>query len=110
MSVPSPWVALLLLAASYRLWRLLAEDDILDWPRRWVVRLPREWQEGQMLPEGYRIRAAAFITCPWCFGFWLAIAVWLLWQAEPHWTEVLAVPLALSAGVGLIRANLDEDD
>lgn len=109
MSVPSPWIALLLLAASFRIWRILADDDIFERPRRWVVRLPRDWEEGQMLPEGYRIGLAAFITCPWCLGFWVTIAVWLAWQASPHWTEVLSVPLALSAGVGIIRKNLDGD-
>lgn len=110
MTVPSPWVALLLAAASYRLWRLVAEDSILDRPRRWIVRLPREWHEGQMLPEGYRLGLAAFLNCAWCSGFWLTVGVWLLWQADEHWTEVLAVPFALSAAVGIIRGTLDKDE
>jgi len=46
MDVPSPWVALILLAASFRIWRLLADDEILERPRYWLVRLPRGWQEG----------------------------------------------------------------
>lgn len=108
MSVPSPWVALILFAASFRIWRLLAEDELLERPRRWVVRLPRDWDDGMMLPEGYRLELAKFITCPWCFGFWITIVVWALWQIEPHWTSVLAVPFALSAGVGIVRKNLDD--
>jgi len=107
MSIPTPWAALLLVAASYRLWRLLAEDTILDRPRRWLVRLPRDWEEGMQLPIAYRMRLAEFINCPWCSGFWISIAVWLLWQAEEHWVTVLAVPLAVSAGVGITRGLLD---
>lgn len=110
MSIPSPWVALLLLGASYRIWRLLAEDIILDRPRRWVVRLSRDWTEEKMLPEGYRVKLAEFFNCPWCLGFWITIVVWLLWQADEHWTTVLSVPLALSTGVGITRGKLDPPD
>jgi hypothetical protein len=107
MNVPSPWVALLLAAASYRIWRLLAEDTILSGPRRRIVRLPQNWNEGMMLPEGYRYRLAEFINCAWCSGFWISIAVWLLWQADEHWATVIAVPLAISAAVGVTRNLLD---
>jgi hypothetical protein len=107
VTVPSPWIALILVAASYRIWRLLADDIILDRPRNWVVRLPRGWEEGDPIPASYRIELANFITCPWCFGFWITLAVWVIWQIEPHWTTILLVPFALSAAVGITRINLD---
>ena len=108
MSIPSPWIALILIGASYRLWRLLAEDTIFDRPRNWLVGLPPEgFTPGSMLPEGYRFKVAELINCAWCSGAWITIAVWALWQVDEHWTAVLATPFALSAGVGLIRVRLD---
>lgn len=107
MIVPSPWIALLLSAASYRIWRLLAEDTILDRPRRWIVKLPRRWREGMPIPSEYRSDLAQFINCPWCFGWWIALSVWALWEANHHWTEIVAVPFAISAAVGIIRSQLD---
>lgn len=98
MSIPD-WYALVLLAlASFRSWRLLAEDDILDRPRRYVTRLGSTWQkEGDQLPKDYRMGLNNFLTCPWCLGFWMALAWWGAWQAWPHGTLVVSVPLALSA-------------
>lgn len=110
MNVPSPWIALLLMGASFRLWRLLAEDFILDRPRHWIVNLPRNWKEGDELPKDYRLELAKFINCAWCLGFWLGFGVWALWQINEHWTEVLSVPLAISGAVGLVVANLTPDE
>lgn len=107
MTVPSPWVALILAAGVYRIWRLLADDEILDRPRRWLVRLPAKWEEGDPIPASYRIGLANFISCPFCFGWWLALATWGVWEANPHWTTIVIFPFALSAAVALIRTNLD---
>lgn len=50
--------ALVIGVASYRLWRLLGEDKIT---------------------EGIRERLSSgifgFVTCPWCFGSWVAIGL-----------------------------------
>ncbi len=103
MSIPG-WYALVLLAlAAFRTWRLLAEDDIFDRPRRYVTGLGREWkEEGNPLPEHYRVGLMAFIQCPWCLGFWLALAWWGAWEIWPHGATVAAVPMALSAIVPLV--------
>lgn len=106
-NVPGIWEAVLLSAFAYRLWRLLAEDVILEHPRRWLVRLDRDWEEGLALPDGYRFGLAEFINCPWCLGFWLSVLVWLAWLVEPTGTLVVAVPFAISVAVGVIRINLD---
>jgi len=102
VSVPG-WYALLLLAlAAFRTWRLLAEDDILDRPRRYVTRLGREWQEeGDTIPADYRMALGKFIGCSWCLGLWVALAWWGAWQVWAFGTEVTAVPLALSALLAL---------
>lgn len=107
MIFPSPWVALVLAAASFRIWRLIAVDTILERPRRHIARLPQNWVEGQPIPKNYRGGLAEFLLCPWCCGFWISLAIWGAWEIEPHWIEILMMPFAISAAVGLIRTNLD---
>ena len=107
MKIPSAWETILLAAASYRIWRLLAEDTILNRPRRWLVRLPKTWVEGDPTPENYRWKIAYFMNCPWCFGLWISLAAWIAWLIEPTWSTGLSVPLAISAAVGITRDRLD---
>lgn len=107
MSVPGPWSALILIACAYRVWRLLAEDSILDEPRQRLVGLPPGWKEGDLIPAHYRNGLAAFINCPWCLGFWISVVLWGAWEISPFWTEVFAFPFAISAGVGIVRGKLD---
>lgn len=93
--IPTWYGTILLALAAYRTWRILALDTILDKPRdRWF-------------PEGYK--RTEFLTCPYCLGFWVSLAWWLAFIAWPHWCLVAAAPLAISALVGLIAANLDPD-
>ena len=101
--VPGPYVAILLAVASYRLWRLIAEDDIFDRPRRWILNLGY-WQEGEPAPDGYREKLAELITCPWCLGFWIALGWWGAWLWLEAWAVFAAVPWALSAGVAFCNA------
>lgn len=108
MNVPDWWVFLLLALGAYRIWRLLADDTILEKPRRWLVRLGPDWRDdGDKVPDNYREYLALFIMCPWCLGFWVSIAVWGAWQIWPHGTEVAMVPLAISTIVGVTRGKLD---
>lgn len=103
MSIPNWWTAILLALAAWRTFKLLAADDILDRPRRYVTRMGDKWQkEGDPLPAGYRYRLAEFLSCPYCLGFWLALGWWGLWQAWPHGTLVASAPLAISALLALV--------
>ncbi len=102
------WYALSLLGlAAFRLWRLLAEDDILNRPRDRLS----EWSLlGHWDREGEPGNPAMdFVMCPWCFGAWIAVGWWLTWIWQPHWTLVIAIPFALSALVGLIGSRLDPE-
>lgn len=108
MSIPNWWETLLLALAAYRTWRLLAEDTILDTPRSWLVGLSG-WKAGQPTPLSYRAWLAEFITCPWCWGAWVSIGWWLLWQAFPHFTLVASVPFAISVAVGALASVLSDD-
>ena len=110
MSIPNWYVLILLALASFRTWRLLAEDDILDRPRRYVTRLSPTWQDdGDPTGPDYRVTLGTFIGCPWCLGFWLTLAWWGAWQIWPHGTTVVAVPMALSALVALTERVTSSD-
>lgn len=104
---PGPWEFALLTLAVWRVWRLIAEDTILDRPRAWVLGVPGWLPTGnETPPDGYREKLAVFLTCPFCAGFWLSVAAWAGWLASPHWTLLAAAPWALSAAVGLVAGKL----
>lgn len=77
---------------------MLAFDEILNRPRRWLLRLGDDWkQEGDPLPEQYRLKWALFLTCPFCFGAHIATAWWIAWQISGKWTDIFASLVALWA-------------
>lgn len=86
--------------ASYRVWRLLAEDSLppLIWFRdRLEAAIDRRF--GGMWASG--------VACPWCSGFWISCAVvGAVWAVRP-----LPLPAlwfgAVSTAVGLL-AQRDE--
>lgn len=98
MRVPEWWGFALLALAAWRCFQLIARDDILDEPRRRVLRLG-DWHEGQRTPKAYREKLGEFITCPYCAGFWISAVWWGAWQITGHWTLVVAAPFALSAAL-----------
>lgn len=109
MRVPD-WYALMLLAlAAFRIYRLIAEDVVLDRPRAWILRLGG-WKEGQPTPRGYRAKLGEFLTCPWCAGFYVSCVVWLCFSWQPHITLIVSTPFALNALLALTAKNLDKDE
>lgn len=103
------WLGFALLSlAAFRTWRLIAKDTILDRPRKWVLRLGRDWNENQMPPPGYRKKLDTFLICHWCAGFWHAVAWWGLFLLIGDWALVLATPWAASAVLALAAKNLDD--
>jgi hypothetical protein len=106
--IPSPWPFALLVLAAYRVWRLLAEDTILDRPRGWLYGAAG-WdpESGDEPPPGFRAKLALFVSCPWCSGAWICAAVWAFWSWQPHWMLVVCVPFAISAAGGIVAKNLD---
>lgn len=93
--VPSVW-ALVYLLAAYRLTRLWTRDSLPPLPafRQYVLTRwgTRPWSE--------------LVDCPWCSGFWISLGVVLVASspAAPVFQWV-AVPLAISAVVGLIASR-----
>lgn len=96
MNVPGWWAFVLLALAAFRVFRLVAEDTILDRPRD---RLTHRLGEKSEL----------FVVCPWCLGFWITVGWWFAWLIWPHATLVVATPWALAAAVGLVASRLDSE-
>ena len=110
MSVPNWWSATLLALAAWRIFHLLAFDTIFDSPRRKLLRLNKTWkQEGDATGENYREAWGLFITCPYCAGFWIALAWWGAWQIWPHGTLVAATPFVINAGVIAAQRLLSDE-
>ena len=90
--IPSVWVFVLLALAAWRTWHLVADDTILEPVRHQIfVR---------------RVKVFEFLTCPFCAGFWVAVAWWGAWLLWPHGTVVAAVPFALSAVVAVVAVGM----
>jgi Protein of unknown function (DUF1360) len=85
MSLPDWWEGLLLALAAWRVWHLLALDDITDRPRRHVT--------------ANREKLLDFIECPYCLGFWIALAWVVFYAVWPVGALWAALPFALNAGL-----------
>lgn len=106
VTIPGWFELVVLTVAAFRTWHLLSEDKIGDRPRRWALRLG-DWQPATKGPDPappkeYRERLADFITCPWCCGNWVLIGWWGAFELSPHLTTMVAVPVAMCAGVPLL--------
>jgi hypothetical protein len=84
-TLPSPFEAVLLGLAAWRVWHLIALDDITDRPRRYIT-------------DG-RDKLLEFIECPYCMGFWVALAWVGAYALNGEWTLWAALPFAVNAGV-----------
>lgn len=91
MNIPNWWETALLALASFRIWKLLADDTILNAPRERIL--------------GGRERLSEFLDCPYCSGFWIALAWWGAWEWQPRWTLISASPWAINAASGLISTH-----
>lgn len=94
------WLGLLLtLAITLRITRLVTKDKIAQ-PFRDAV--DRRYGDESML--AYQVR------CPWCFGFWVAIAAALgsHWWADEWGWQCFAVACAASWLTGIATLWLDE--
>lgn len=88
----------LLVLATWRVTRLVVDDDIAAPLRGWAIARSEWWEE--------------LVTCPFCIGFWLsvaavasyALAVYGGWLIVWRW---LAAPWALSIVVGHLSSRLD---
>lgn len=120
-AVPSPWPALLLALAAYRVTRLVGWDVFppIAKARAWVIGekivsagtvSARLGLTGETPDYQYVYRwplLAELVGCAFCLGAWISLAIYLLWLKWPVPTMYASVPLALSGFVGLVAKQLD---
>ena len=108
--MPDALQVVLLALAAWRVWHLIAEDTILDKPRRYVTRLGDWQEEGDAYPDDHRFGLREFIECPFCMGFWVSLA-WVgffaAWDTGATWA---ALPFALNAVVVAVNHWLTSDE
>lgn len=101
MKVPDWYAFVLLGIAAWRMFNLLAHDKIFEKPRRWLTRLPYDWDVTKPLPKEYKMKWALFINCPYCAGFW----IWALWFAAYEVTQKpTLIAAAFMAGNAIVVA------
>lgn len=82
-------LTLLMVLASYRITRLVAQDTILKAPRERILNDGPTW-------------AGNLVTCPFCIGFWIALAVaGATYLFEPYPLPALTA-VAVAGGSSLI--------
>ena len=95
MMLPDWWEAVILAGGAWRIFHLLAFDDILDRPRNYLVGLKpgadRRADGNEPLMD--------FLECPFCLGFWIVLGIWGLWQIWPSEMLIALTPFMLSAGL-----------
>lgn len=104
--IPHPLTLAVLALAAWRCWRLAALDTLpsLVWLRTRLV--GAHHVTGGMRYD--RPLVEEWLSCPFCAGLWSAFGwygAWLLW---PHGCLYGAVPLALSALVGIVQTALPD--
>lgn len=110
--IPS-WLDCLVLALGvFRLTRLVGWDEFPPVARardRWLDKRITRRLTGDDLPAYTfgRPVLAAMVQCPYCLGFWIGLAVWLLWLVVPTVVLFALAPFALNALVGIVARNLD---
>jgi hypothetical protein len=88
------WLELVIIAlATYRLTRLLIEDEILAGPRTRLL--------GQLDQEG---KLRYLLGCYWCLGLWVSLLITAFFA--PTILLWLVVSLATSALVGLLAERV----
>ena len=107
MILVSPVGFVILALAVFRVWRLVAQDDILQPVRLWILSFGRDSSGGRLPGFGPALARGIvdFLTCPWCFGLWLSVIAYLLARLTWSWSYVPATMLAVSAIVGLLGSR-----
>lgn len=113
--MPSLAVLVVLAFAAFRITRLVVEDTITDPIRGWFYDLVWDSENPRTvtLPDGRRVlvpspRHGGFltwlydlVTCPWCLGVWVSVAVYCAWRfGTAHDGNVVDGILAVAAIAG----------
>lgn len=100
----TPFDALMLAFATFRITRLVVYDKITRWFRELFAdryeyeRDGKAWVEVRPPSSGFRHTAYDLVQCPWCIGIWASLIVIFVYFVYP-WGWFLCFFLAL-AGAG----------
>jgi hypothetical protein len=117
------WPLLIIALAIYSITRLITTDSIVDDMRDWFhARFPYEGQNikigtpwpgrdrcqyivtGDHLYVTVGSKLGELVKCPWCMGFWVALAVFGAFCFWPVATTFVLVPMALRVIPGMIQS------
>ena len=108
----APFDAILMTFATFRITRLIVYDKITRWFRELFVlrheyeKDGRTWVEITPLGRGSRHTIYNLLECPWCIGFWSALAVVFFYYMYPWaWAVILFLALAGAGSLLQIVAN-----
>lgn len=106
-------LVLLLYALSVaRLTRLVNADTITDPVRLYVARRARDTGDRSDAERARWATLSYFLSCPWCVGFWLALALAYVPTRLVGWPAWALVPVALAAShlTGVFAFAADTED
>lgn len=107
--------------ATYRLTRLMVGDHLTEKLRTRIV-IDAFTRAGLEVPDGntaaervgaaerlgvpFVPKPARLVTCPHCFGFWVACGVVVARRVAPRLWDPIAHALAFSAVTGIVSENV----
>ena len=107
--VLDPWPFLIVALASFRITRFLVFDSLvganIESGSRFAAALDVwAWDDGADRPGfgGWvRDKIGTLLSCPWCVGFWVAVAAVAWWAELPDARWVL-VPWAVAGAASIL--------
>lgn len=105
--IPAPFVLVLLALASFRTYRLFAWDSFPPIARSRDRIVGAQYGPGQDV-EFRRPLLAEWLLCAWCSGLLWSTGWYVAWLEQPRWTLYAAVPLAVSAVVGVAQSFMPD--
>lgn len=119
------WPLLILAMAIYSITRLITEDTFppIERIRNWVLnKFPHDGYTTKIRPNPKRAQfvntssgfyhvnvghwLGELITCPWCAGWWVSVAVCTAFWFWPVVTTAVLVPFAFRVVPGIIKSKL----
>ena len=111
---------LIIVFGAYSITRLIVTDKMpwVEKPRNWIYdrfpplghttkhKIKTKGVESMNTSGGWYVTQGHWIgellSCPWCAGFYVSLAVSIAYLYLPIWTLGALFPMALRAGVGVI--------
>lgn len=100
MTSPTPQEILLNSLATYRLTRLVVQDEITTELRA------KAYEQINKLPDPLANKLSYLLSCPWCVSIWAAGVLLVLRKTSPELAEFVTGLLAASAVAGVISERV----